>query len=136
MSRMRIVIQQTKDHAAETGSKIHICRDPKEAIADADIVYTDVWASMGFEAEQKEREIAFAELPSQRGVNEICEEGLPVHALLACAPRRRSERGRYRRRRIRLFLIKLKTVFMRKKRLWPQLCLVNRYKYMNSFEGK
>src|SRR6185312_3955041 len=55
------IIQQTKDHAAATGSNIVVCRDPKEAVADADIVYTDVWASMGFEAEQKEREVAFAD---------------------------------------------------------------------------
>ncbi|SDX29056.1 ornithine carbamoyltransferase [Paenibacillus sp. CF384] len=54
------VVALTKASAAETGSRIHVCRDPKEAIADADVVYTDVWASMGFEAEQKERELAFA----------------------------------------------------------------------------
>ena len=69
-----------------------------EAIENADIVYTDVWASMGFEAEQKEREIAFKNYPSQRSSCEICEAGLLVHALLACTPRGRSERGRYRRR--------------------------------------
>ncbi|SFT25709.1 ornithine carbamoyltransferase [Paenibacillus sp. BC26] len=54
------VVAMTKASATETGSRIHICRDPKEAIADADVIYTDVWASMGFEAEQKERELAFA----------------------------------------------------------------------------
>ncbi|MBP3966786.1 ornithine carbamoyltransferase [Paenibacillus lignilyticus] len=54
------VVAMTKASATETGSRIHVCRDPKEAIADADVIYTDVWASMGFEAEQKERELAFA----------------------------------------------------------------------------
>ncbi|RXZ83505.1 ornithine carbamoyltransferase [Paenibacillaceae bacterium] len=54
------VIRLTKESAAETGSQIHVCHDPKEAIADADVVYTDVWASMGFEEEQKVREQAFA----------------------------------------------------------------------------
>ncbi len=54
------IVKQTIDNAKETGSRIQICRDPKEAIDGADVVYTDVWASMGQESEQKEREQAFA----------------------------------------------------------------------------
>jgi ornithine carbamoyltransferase len=54
------IVRQTHANAAETGSRVVVCHDPKEAVADADIIYTDVWASMGQEAEQKEREIAFA----------------------------------------------------------------------------
>ncbi|HJV34399.1 ornithine carbamoyltransferase [Geomonas sp.] len=41
-------------------SKIVITRDPKEAVAGADVLNTDVWASMGQEEEQKVREKAFA----------------------------------------------------------------------------
>lgn len=40
-------------------SSITITQDPKEAVRDADVVNTDVWASMGQEQEQKEREAAF-----------------------------------------------------------------------------
>ena len=39
---------------------ITLTDDPHEAVRDADVINTDVWASMGQEAEQKEREKAFA----------------------------------------------------------------------------
>jgi ornithine carbamoyltransferase len=40
--------------------KITLTTDPKIAVAAADVINTDVWASMGQEVEQKERELAFA----------------------------------------------------------------------------
>ena len=45
---------------AKATSQIVLTDDPKEAVQDADVVNTDVWASMGQEAEQKMREKAFA----------------------------------------------------------------------------
>jgi ornithine carbamoyltransferase len=45
---------------ARKEAKVTVVRDPKEAIAGADVVNTDVWASMGQEQEQKVRELAFA----------------------------------------------------------------------------
>ncbi len=40
-------------------SSITITEDPEEAVRDADVINTDVWASMGQESEQKQREHAF-----------------------------------------------------------------------------
>jgi ornithine carbamoyltransferase len=45
---------------AKAPGRITLTTDPKEAVTGADVINTDVWASMGQEAEQKEREQAFA----------------------------------------------------------------------------
>jgi ornithine carbamoyltransferase len=46
--------------AKDRGAKLVLTTDPREAVAGADVLNTDVWASMGQEAEQKVREKAFA----------------------------------------------------------------------------
>ncbi|MFF2092634.1 ornithine carbamoyltransferase [Paenibacillus sp. NPDC058174] len=82
------MIQQSKEHAAETGATIHICRDPKEAVADADIIYSDVWASMGQEAEQKERELAFANYQVNE---ELMKYASKDYMFMHCLPAHRGE---------------------------------------------
>ncbi|WP_086347316.1 ornithine carbamoyltransferase [Candidatus Enterococcus clewellii] len=51
--------QLAEEIAIKTGSEIVLTENPIEAVKNADVVVTDVWASMGSEAEQKEREVAF-----------------------------------------------------------------------------
>jgi len=43
------------------GDRVSIVRDAREACADADLIVTDVWASMGQEEEQKQREQDFGQ---------------------------------------------------------------------------
>jgi len=82
------LVKQTQANAAETGSTVTVYRDPKEAIADADVIYTDVWASMGQEAEQKEREVAF----SAYQVNEaLVKYAKPDYLFMHCLPAHRGE---------------------------------------------
>jgi ornithine carbamoyltransferase len=48
-------LNSAMQYAAESGSKIQIMHDPYEAAKDADVVYTDVFVSMGMDAEREKR---------------------------------------------------------------------------------
>lgn len=49
-----------RDILEAAGERVSIHRDPAEAVLDADLITTDVWASMGQEEEQAKREADFA----------------------------------------------------------------------------
>lgn len=69
-------------------SKIEIVHDPKEAVKDADVVYTDVWASMG----QKDLADKKQGLLKQFQVNdELLKHAAPEVKVMHCLP---AERGR------------------------------------------
>ncbi|HDD24774.1 MAG TPA: ornithine carbamoyltransferase [Chloroflexi bacterium] len=74
--------------AAVTGSKITATYDPHAAVAGADVIYTDVWASMGQEAEAEERARIF--MPYQ--VNEaLVAEAKPDVIVMHCLPAHRGQ---------------------------------------------
>lgn len=54
------VVGEARRAARETRGKVEILHDPAEAVAEAQAVYTDVWASMGQEEEAAAREKLFA----------------------------------------------------------------------------
>lgn len=68
-----------------TGATVTLLTDPAEAVADADVIYTDVWASMGQEAEREERARIFspyqvnAELVAKAKPDAIVLHDLPAH---------------------------------------------------------
>lgn len=90
------IVKESEENAKYMGSKIEIIEDPVAAVKGADIIYTDVWASMGQEKETEERRQKFMKyqvnpelvkhakedylfmhcLPAHRGeevVNEVCD---------------------------------------------------------------
>ncbi|KYP80206.1 ornithine carbamoyltransferase [Ferroacidibacillus organovorans] len=81
-------VQFAKEQAKRWQSEVVVTTDPFAAIKDADVVYTDVWASMGQEQEAASRQIAFA--PYQ--VNqELMASARRDAIFLHCLPAHRGE---------------------------------------------
>jgi ornithine carbamoyltransferase len=79
------------DHLLERAqkvAKVRIVRDPMEAAKGAHVVNTDVWASMGQEQEQKERERAFAGFTVDEKLMKAAESNA---IFLHCLPAHRGE---------------------------------------------
>ena len=73
---------------AQHGAAIEVTSDPVQAVAGAQAVYTDVWASMGQEAEQAERERAFASFCVDQA---LMDQADPAAIVLHCLPAHRGE---------------------------------------------
>jgi ornithine carbamoyltransferase len=73
---------------AQAAANVRVVRDPAEAAADADVVNTDVWASMGQEEEQAIREEAFAGYIVDSALMKLAKPGA---IFLHCLPAHRGE---------------------------------------------
>jgi ornithine carbamoyltransferase len=82
------IVDRAREFAAESGSEITITNDPATAVAGAHAVYTDVWTSMGQEAEAIPRRVLFR--PWQ--VNEQLMAGArPDAVFMHCLPAHRGD---------------------------------------------
>ena len=77
-----------KSLLASCGSHVNIERDPGIAVRDADLIVTDVWASMGQEAEQEGRSKALSAYQLNRALLELAA---PDVLYMHCLPAHRDE---------------------------------------------
>jgi ornithine carbamoyltransferase len=79
------VLRRARREARVTGAKIDVLHDPFEAVTGAQAVYTDVWASMGFEAETERRREIFSPFRVTKKLMTAAQRGaffmhcLPAH---------------------------------------------------------
>ena len=84
-----VILKIAQDIAESTGAVISITESPIEAVTDADFIYTDVWTSMGQEAENDSRLKDFAE---EYQVNaKLVAYAKPDYHFLHCLPAHREE---------------------------------------------
>ncbi len=82
------IVSQAQADALPTGAQIAISHDPAEAVRQADIIYTDVWTSMGREKEHAERVKMLSPYQVNRALLENAgEKALVMH----CLPAHRGE---------------------------------------------
>jgi ornithine carbamoyltransferase len=82
------VLKQARKDAKATGAKITVVNDPYEAVAGADAVYTDVWASMGYEAETERRREIFSAF---RVTTKLMKEAKKGAFFMHCLPAHRGD---------------------------------------------
>lgn len=82
------ITQQTQELADEHGSKLLVTTDPELAVYGADVVYTDVWTSMGFEEENEVRMKAFTGYQVNSHLMRLAS---PDYSFMHCLPAHRGE---------------------------------------------
>ncbi|WMT51806.1 MAG: ornithine carbamoyltransferase [Ferroplasma sp.] len=80
------LLYRARDIALKTGSRIEIVRDPRTAVDSSDIVYTDVWVSMGEESEREKKEKAFKNFQVNEDLVDFADRN---YIFMHCLPARR-----------------------------------------------
>ncbi len=80
------IVKKAMEIGKKTGSRITVMNDPKKAVAGADFLYTDVWVSMGFEAEEAERKKAFGGYQLNSELVNLAKKGCKI---MHCLPAHR-----------------------------------------------
>lgn len=83
-----LVLQRAEQIAENTGAALWVVEDPKQGVKGADVVYTDVWASMGQEQEAEERRSVFRPYQVNRS---LLEEASERAVVMHCLPAHRGE---------------------------------------------
>ena len=82
------VVTWARENAGAAGCTLDILHDPVAAASDADVLYTDVWASMGLESEAAHRQTVFRSYQ----INEaLAAHAKPDYVFMHCLPAHRGE---------------------------------------------
>jgi ornithine carbamoyltransferase len=82
------VVHRAEEIAAETGGAVEVTYDAEAAATGASVLYTDVWASMGQEAEADERLLLF---PAYQLGQKLLDLAKPDAIVLHCLPAHRGQ---------------------------------------------
>jgi ornithine carbamoyltransferase len=82
------ILREAKQVANQTGSELRMTDDPKKAVTDADIVYTDVWASMG---QEKEHDLRVQAFKGYQVDEKLMKFARPDALVMHCLPAHRGE---------------------------------------------
>ena len=82
------VVARGKEEAKRNGCEVIVTNDPKEAVKGADVIYTDVWASMGKEKEKEERVKIMKPYQVNRDLVRLAKED---YIFMHCLPAHRGE---------------------------------------------
>jgi ornithine carbamoyltransferase len=82
------IVEEIKTICEETGAKFQLTNDPIEAVSDADVIYTDVWTSMGYEEETVKR---LADFNSFQVNEALLQHAKSDYMFLHCLPAHRGE---------------------------------------------
>jgi ornithine carbamoyltransferase len=82
------IMREAKQVANRTGSELGMTDDPKKAAKDADIVYTDVWASMG---QEKEHDLRVQAFKGYQVDEKLMKLARPDALVMHCLPAHRGE---------------------------------------------
>jgi len=82
------IVNNAMKNAKYMGSKVEILDNPDDAVKDADIIYTDVWASMGQEAEAADRKVKFKNYQVN---NELVKAAKDDYLFMHCLPAHRGD---------------------------------------------
>jgi len=83
------VVAKATEMGQATKSTITLLRDPMEAVRDANVIYTDVWTSMGQEEETEKRLKVFS--PTYQINSELVSQAAPKYIVMHCLPAHRGQ---------------------------------------------